>query len=180
MMPDSALFLFARDDDYFFGVLHSKPHEVWSLRMGTWLGKGNDPRYTPTTTFETFPFPWSPGREDAESRAHAAISHAAKQLHEERDAWLNPLDLSGKQLKDCTLTNLYNALQVFRERDSMKTKPAAADFAPRLDELHRGLDEAVCDTYGWKYAILDDERRDPAASAGAEFGAGRGLSIGNL
>ena len=22
--------------------------------MGTWLGKGNDPRYTPTTTFETF------------------------------------------------------------------------------------------------------------------------------
>ena len=39
----------------------------------------------------------------------------------------------------------------------MKTKPAAADFAPRLDELHRGLDEAVCDTYGWEYAILDDE-----------------------
>ena len=32
-------------------------HEVRSLRLGTWLGKGNDPRYTPTTTFEMFPFP---------------------------------------------------------------------------------------------------------------------------
>ena len=157
IMPDSALFLFARDDDYFFGVLHSKPHEVWSLRMGTWLGKGNDPRYTPTTTFETFPFPWSPGREDKSHRAYAAISRAAKQLHEERDAWLNPPDLSGKQLKDRTLTNLYNALRDFRERDSMKTKPAAAYFAPRLHQLHRALDEAVCDTYGWEYAILDDE-----------------------
>jgi hypothetical protein len=27
------------------------------LGQGTWLGVGNDPRYTPTTTFETFPFP---------------------------------------------------------------------------------------------------------------------------
>ena len=65
--------------------------------------------------------------------------------------------MSAKELKDRTLTNLYNALQVFRERDSMKTKPAAADFAPRLDELHRALDEAVCDAYGWEYGILDDE-----------------------
>ena len=65
--------------------------------------------------------------------------------------------MSAKQLKDRTLTNLYNALAVFRERDSMKTKPAAADFAPRLDQLHRELDEAVCDAYGWDYAVLDDE-----------------------
>ena len=40
----------------------------------------------------------------------------------------------------------------------MKVKtPAAGDFAPRLDELHRALDEAVCDAYGWEYALLDDE-----------------------
>ena len=90
VLPDSATNAIARDDDYFFGVLHSKLHEVWSLRMGTWLGKGNDPRYTPTTTFETFPFPWSPGSEDTSHPAHATISAAAKQLHEERHAWLNP------------------------------------------------------------------------------------------
>ncbi len=55
--PDSAVIVIARDDDVTFGILHSRYHEAWSLRLGTWLGKGNDPRYTPTTTFETFPFP---------------------------------------------------------------------------------------------------------------------------
>ena len=55
--PDKQLIVVARDDDTAFGILHSRFHEVWSLRLGTWLGKGNDPRYTPTTTFETFPFP---------------------------------------------------------------------------------------------------------------------------
>lgn len=155
VFPDSAVVAIARDDDYFFGVLHSKLHEVWSLRMGTSLE--DRPRYTPTTTFETFPFPWTPGAEDSAHPAHARISAAAAQLHEERDEWLNPPDKSDKELKDYTLTNLYNALQVWRGLDSIKTKPAAADFAPRLDELHRTLDEAVCDAYGWEYAVLDDE-----------------------
>ena len=89
VLPDSATVAIARDDDYFFGVLHSKPHEVWSLRMGTSLE--DRPRYTPTTTFETFPFPWPPGHEDTSHPAHAAISAAAKQLHQERHAWLNPI-----------------------------------------------------------------------------------------
>ena len=45
----------ARDDDTTFGILHSRFHETWSLRLGTSLE--DRPRYTPTTTFETFPFP---------------------------------------------------------------------------------------------------------------------------
>ena len=156
----------ARDDDYMIGILHSRIHTAWALRKSGWLGKGNDPRYTNTTTFETFPFPWPPGHEDTAHPAHARISAAAAQLHRERDAWLNPPDASRRgdlpgrppaALKDRTLTNLYNALAVFRGRDSMRVKPAAADFAPRLDQLHRELDEAVCDAYGWGYAVLDDE-----------------------
>jgi len=55
--PDKNLTVVARADDTTFGILHSRFHELWSLRMGTWLGVGNDPRYTPTTCFETFPFP---------------------------------------------------------------------------------------------------------------------------
>ncbi|WP_119065636.1 class I SAM-dependent DNA methyltransferase [Aggregatilinea lenta] len=147
----------ARSDDYFFGVLHSKLHEVWSLRMGTWLGKGNDPRYTPTTTFETFPFPWPPGQEPTDHPAYRAISAAAAQLHAERDAWLNPPGVPESRLKKRTLTNLYNALQVFRGEGSGRVETAAGDFAPRLDVLHRTLDEAVCDAYGWPYSVLDDE-----------------------
>ena len=53
--PDHQLIAITRDDDTTFGILHSRFHEAWSLRLGTWLGKGNDPRYTPTTTFETSP-----------------------------------------------------------------------------------------------------------------------------
>ena len=36
-LPDSALIAFARDDDYTFGVLHSRFHEVWARAMGTQL-----------------------------------------------------------------------------------------------------------------------------------------------
>lgn len=152
VFPGDATVAIARDDDYFFGVLHSKLHEVWSLRMGTWLGKGNDPRYTPTTTFETFPFPWAPGQEDRAHPAYARISAAARQLDAERSAWLG-----AAPHKDHTLTNLYNALQVFRGAARMRTKPAAADFAPRLDFLHHALDAAVCAAYGWEAAVLADE-----------------------
>ncbi|MFL5807476.1 MAG: class I SAM-dependent DNA methyltransferase [Roseiflexaceae bacterium] len=30
-LPDSRLYMFAREDDYFFGMLHSRAHEVWAL-----------------------------------------------------------------------------------------------------------------------------------------------------
>jgi len=154
----------ARDDDYFFGALHSYIHEVWSLRMGTWLGKGNDPRYTPSTTFETFAFPWSPKQEDKNSALYLAIGEAARQLHIERDAWLNPPTemiegpAAEKILKDRTLTNLYNALEEFRQgrkngkngsgKNGVKINPAA-EFAPRLAALHDALDQAVLAAYGW-------------------------------
>src|SRR6185437_7204458 len=83
-LPDHQLIAIARDDDYTFGVLHSRQHEVWSLRTGTYLGVGNDPRYTPSTTFETFPFPRPT---DAQRQA---IAEAARDLDAKRTAWLNP------------------------------------------------------------------------------------------
>jgi hypothetical protein len=56
-IPENLCVAIARADDTTFGILHSRFHELWSLRMCTWMGAGNDPRYTPTTCFETFPFP---------------------------------------------------------------------------------------------------------------------------
>lgn len=81
-LPDSATFAFARSDDYFFGVLHSRAHEVWALKLGTRLE--TRPRYTPTTCFETFPFPVPT---DAQREA---IAGAAQELNELRERWLNP------------------------------------------------------------------------------------------
>jgi hypothetical protein len=56
LLCDSAVVAFARSDDYFFGVVQSRFHEVWALKQGTRLE--TRPRYTPTTCFETFPFPF--------------------------------------------------------------------------------------------------------------------------
>lgn len=154
---DDGAIAIARDDDTTFGILHSKFHELWSLRMGTFLGVGNDPRYTPSTTFETFPFPEGltpniPAADYAANPRAQAIAAAAARLNELRENWLNPADLvrrepevvpgypdrivpvddaAGKELAKRTLTNLYNA------------RPAW------LDHAHRALDEAVADAYGW-------------------------------
>ncbi len=139
ILPDSATIAIARDDDYFFGVLHSRAHERWSLRLCTWLGVGNDPRYTPTTTFETFPFPWPPGTEPTADPRVVAIADAARRLVELRDRWLNPPDTSAAELKKRTLTNLYNARPTW------------------LANAHDALDRAVCDAYGWPHDLTDDD-----------------------
>mgnify|MGYP003377373153 CR=1 FL=1 len=136
-LPDHALFVFVRDDDYFLGVLHSRLHELWALRQGTSLE--DRPRYTPTTTFETFPFPWPPGSESAGDPRVNAIAQAAHVLVEQRDAWLNPPDTSEAELKKRTLTNLYN------ERPDW------------LALAHRKLDVAVLDAYGWPHNLSDEE-----------------------
>ncbi len=156
-LPDSRVVLIARDDDAAFGILHSRFHELWSLALGGWHGVGNDPQYTPSVGFETFPFPQSltsnipAANYTADPRAQA-IAAAAARLNELRENWLNPPDLvrrvpevvpgypdrilpvddkAEKELKKRTLTNLYNA------------RPAW------LDHAHKALDEAVAEAYGW-------------------------------
>ncbi len=96
--PDHQLIVVARDDDVTFGILHCRFHEAWSLRSGTWLGVGNDPRYTPTTTFETYPLPEGltpdvPATNFASDPRAITIATAAKRLDSLRNNWLNPPDL---------------------------------------------------------------------------------------
>ncbi|MCC7151575.1 MAG: class I SAM-dependent DNA methyltransferase, partial [Rubrivivax sp.] len=109
VLPDSAVVAVARADDTTFGILHSRFHELWSLRLGTSLE--DRPRYTPTTCFETFPFPAGltpadtahqrtealeggaliPAGLAPEVRPHAEdIASKAKRLVDLREAWLNP------------------------------------------------------------------------------------------
>ena len=163
--PDKQLVIIARDDDTTFGILHSRFHELWSLRRCTWLGKGNDPRYTPSTTFETFPFPAGltpdvPAAGYANDPSANAIADASGRLVELRDRWLNPPEWvewadepvpgyparpvprdedAAKALKKRTLTNLYNARPQW------------------LADAHGALDAAVADAYGWPVDISDDD-----------------------
>lgn len=138
-IPDHAVFALVRDDDYFFGVIHSSAHEVWALRQGTQLE--SRPRYTPNSTFETFPLPWPPGQEppEAEDRRVEAIAGAARELVRLRDNWLNPPDIAPEELPKRTLTNLYNQRPVW------------------LDNAHEALDRAVFAAYGWKYPLNREE-----------------------
>ena len=136
VLPSHSLTVITKGDDYLFGVLHSKVHELWSLRLGTSLE--DRPRYTPTTCFETFPFPWSPGSEPADNPIVQAIAQAAKELVEKRDNWLNPAGATQDQLKKLTLTNLYNARPTW------------------LDLAHKKLDAAVLAAYGWSDLMTND------------------------
>jgi type II restriction/modification system DNA methylase subunit YeeA len=165
VVPDSRVFAFIRSDDTFFGILHSRFHEAWTLRTCSWHGVGNDPTYNSAGVFETFAFPegLTPNipaeRYVADPRA-AAISVAAKRLNDLRDAWLNPPDLvrietevvpgyparilpkdtiAAETLRDRTLTNLYN------------------QHPQWLVNAHRDLDAAVAAAYGWSANISEED-----------------------
>ena len=91
VVPDCQLIVFARADDYFFGVLHSRLHQVWALSQGTQLRERESGfRYTPTTCFETFPLPWPPGQEPPDDPLVEAIAAGARELEQLRATWLNP------------------------------------------------------------------------------------------
>ena len=162
--------------------MQSRFHEIWSLRLCTWLGKGNDPRYTPSTTFETFPFP--PGlTPDISASDYAsdsrviAVALEARRLVELRDRWLNPPEwvervdepvpgyrkrpvprdeAAAKALKKRTLTNLYKARPQW------------------LVDAHVALDAGAATAYGWSAHISNDEvLREFLALNGGRRWAGR-------
>ena len=78
------------------------------LRRCSWMGVGNDPRYTSAPTFETFPFPWPPIARAERLTARRAIAEAARELVEKRDAWLNPPGASQEELEN---PHAYQSLQ---------------------------------------------------------------------
>ena len=131
-LPDSATIAIARDDDYTFGVLHSRFHELWARGMGTQLREVESGfRYTPTTCFETFPFP------EPDEAQRAAIAAAAGRLNQLREGWLNPPNATASELKKRTLTNLYNKRPTWLAND------------------HAALDAAVAAAYGWSDGLSD-------------------------
>jgi hypothetical protein len=150
VLANDSTIVFAREDDYFFGVLHSHIHEVWALALGTALE--DRPRYTPTTSFETFPMPWPPGQEPTTDPRCAAIADAARELVAKRDAWLAGTDPGDK--KPRTLTRLYN------------------DRPTWLDLAHRALDAAVCAAYGWPIDLADADILERLLNLNSRLAAG--------
>ncbi len=149
-LPDHMIVAVASDDAYVLGVLSSKPHLLWALRAGGWLGVGNDPRYSKSRCFDPFPFPDSNG--EAASRIRA--------LAEELDAHRKKRQAEHPRL---TMTQMYNVLEKLRA-----SEPLSADeerikqegLVLILKELHDKLDAEVFKAYGWPATFSDEEIRE--------------------
>lgn len=118
--------VFAFDDDYSMGILCSSVHLAWAHAEGSSLRK--DPRYTPTSCFETFPWP------SASKAQREEIGQLTRELLELRSAICEE--------KQIGLTNLYNQMDEGAWQD--------------LKKAHSALDKAVAKAYGWPVKVAGD------------------------
>jgi type II restriction/modification system DNA methylase subunit YeeA len=171
-LADHQLIAFANDDDSFLGILHSRPHELWGLKQGTRLE--TRPRYTPTTCFETFPFP------EPTKKLTETIAAAAKDLDALRTNWLNPPEWTKEDVLEfpgsadgpwkryVTKPNAMGIGTVRYPRIIPRDDECAAKLKKRtltnlynerpawLANAHKKLDEAVFAAYGWPPDLADD------------------------
>jgi hypothetical protein len=163
VLPRATCVAIACDDDVTFGILSSRFHTLWA-----WRKKGeleDRPRYTPTTTFDPFPFPeplW-PGaaNRDGRSAASAApIAEAARRLNELRENWLHPGNLvrhipgPGPELPDRILPVDAAAAAHLARRTLTKLYNEQPAW---LADAQRALDAAVAAAYGWRADLSDEE-----------------------
>lgn len=113
--------VFVSESFGFFAALQSRVHEVWARFFSSTLK--DDLQYTPSTCFETFPFPIS----------DSGLEHTGRAYYELR------ADLMVRN--DEGLTKTYNRFHDPNDRSS--------DIA-RLRKLHDSMDLAVLEAYGWQ------------------------------
>jgi hypothetical protein len=123
---DAKLLVFAFNEEIEFAVLQSTFHWEWSIQYGTTLRL--DMSYTPTTNFETFPFP--DNILSLDNIGESYYSHRKSIMLTRQEG----------------LTKTYN-----RFHDPHET---AEDIA-QLRELHKEMDEAVAREYGWDDLVLE-------------------------
>lgn len=175
-LPDSATFAFALADDCFFGLMHSRVHEVWARAQGTQVRERESGfRYTPTTCFETFPFP------EATAEQKGAIGEAARELDRLRNHWLNPPEWmreevlefpgsvdgpwgryvhepDGRGIGTVRYARLVPKDVECAEELKKRTLTNLYNARPTWLELaHCELDRAVFAAYGWDAGMGDEE-----------------------
>ncbi len=166
----------ARSDDYSFGVLQSRVHELWARSQGTQLRESESGfRYTPSTCFETFPFP------EPTEQQRTAIGVAAAALNELREGWLNPPDWMREEILSFPgafdgpwsryvigpgpqgVGTVHFPRLIARDPDcgqklATRTLTNLYNQMPAwLVNAHKRLDSAVCSAYGWPSDIEDSE-----------------------
>lgn len=118
--PSDSTNIFALEDDYSMAVLCSTIHTDWARGRSSTLE--DRIRYTPSSAFDTFPWPANPSTGEREPAAEAGAALLARRS-----------ELCATH--EMGLTELYNLLDEGGFTD--------------LVELQRNLDEAVARAYGW-------------------------------
>ena len=120
---DQKLIVFALSGPGTFAAMQSRVHENWVQFFGSTMK--DDPVYTPSDCFETFPFPerW---------KSNEDLERTGRQYYDFRAA-LMVRNSEG-------LTKTYNRFHDPDERDPDILK---------LRDLHAAMDRAVLDAYGW-------------------------------
>jgi len=175
-LADHQTRVFPNSEDWIFGILHSSIHEVWARAQGTQLRERESGfRYTPTTCFETFPFP-KPTEKQKET-----IGNAAKELDGLRNNWLNPAEWTREELlefpgsadgpwkrylhdidENGIGTVRYPRIVSKDEECEKKLKKRTLtnlynEQPTWLDLAHKTLDEAVFAAYGWEPSMTDGQ-----------------------
>ena len=124
--PSNLVNVFAFSDDYAMGVISSSVHRAWALKESSTLE--DRPRYTPSSAFDSFPWPLP----DADLKLRigelsAAILARRQEITVERGVGL---------------TDLYNQVDEGAWQD--------------LAALHKQLDGAVAEAYEWPRAVSED------------------------
>ena len=135
------------------------------------MGKGNDPRYTPTTTFETFPFPAGLTPADTAGPTETldsgvilppvapdrrpvalAIAEAAHRLNALRENWLNPPEWV-ERVPEVVPGYPDRIIPKPEHAAELKQRTLTNLYNARpawLDNAHQALDAAVAAGYGWE------------------------------
>ena len=116
--------VFATDSYAQQAVLSSSVHQYWAITYGS--GMRNDPRYTPSDVFETFPRP----------EPTAELETIGRALDSERREIMLRRDLG--------LTRLYNLV------NDPGLETGADPDVDRMRAIHVELDAAVAAAYGWE------------------------------
>lgn len=124
--PSDLTVVFAFEDDYAMGILVSSVHGAWARSEGSTLRV--DLRYTPTSCFETFPWP------DRDPKHVELIGARSVDLLKIRSEICDQEQIG--------LTKLYNAVD--------------EGAWQQLAKAHRDLDEAVAKAYGWPTKVAHD------------------------
>lgn len=172
------LAILSLDTYSFFSLIQSSLHGEWAWKFSATMGSSTL-SYTPSTSFETFPFPQnitSAQEAKLEQIGEAYHEHRrqlmlgmqlgltktynafhCKEINRDNETWaalLEELD-NGKELSEIKLKTYYfekesvNLIRHFLKGEATISLRDAVEGIEKLRTLHVEMDEAVLDAYGW-------------------------------